>query len=130
MSELPVNDEITLLELRHMDILHSKLDIDAASKITELHQSIRQAVEEQIGDQWRVTRVREKSTTKYECTLATRVFADVKPEYIFAEALAMFEIKAVENTSKNVMFIYAQLMSDGKLLITNTRMEEDGCQQH
>jgi hypothetical protein len=107
-----------------------QLSIDAARSIRELHEAVRQAIEQHLEGAWRVTKIEEQSSTEYAPTLVTRTAPT--PEYILSHALATFDIVAIENkpvdrrvegqslplrVPLSELYCRAQVTSDGKLYI-------------
>lgn len=101
------------------NLLHTELNIDAARWTTEFHEAIRRVIEKHIGDQWRVTRIKEESSTRYETALATDLTS--YPDNILAEAQATFEIEMEQFPFPTHMTLTVKLGSSGKLMITQVR---------
>lgn len=107
-----------------INLLHTQLNIDAVSWTTHFHETIQRVIEEQInaeqhtGD-WRVTKIKEESSTSYATGLATDLMTN--PKSILTEALATFEIELEQHPFPTRMTITAKLISNGKLMITQVQ---------
>jgi hypothetical protein len=106
------------------------LSIDATCSVRELHEAVRRAIEQHLEGTWRVTKIEQQSSTEYAPTLVTRTAPT--PEYILSQALATFDIVAIENkpvdrrvkgeslplrVPLSELYCRAQVTSDGKLCI-------------
>lgn len=106
------------------NLLRTELNIDAARWTIDFHQTLRYVIEEHINAEqhvgnWRVTRIREESTTRYKTPLATDLTS--YPDNMLAEVLATFEIEMEQFPFPTQMTITAKLVSNGKLMITQVR---------
>lgn len=103
------------------NLLRLQLNIDAARWTTEFHEAIRRVIEEHIGPDWRVVKIKEDSATEYQPVQHS--LAEFHPEHILAEATSSFEIELVEQPLSMLrhMYLTAKLISNGKLMITQVR---------
>lgn len=117
------------------NLLSTELNIDAARWTTDFHQTIRRVLEEHIGSGWRIIKITERSTTSYMSTYNTSLLP--YPDYTLAEATATFDVELIENKPRDIQLptgerlqvalerthLTVQMISNGKLLITNMQMD-------